>query len=58
MLAALARAGWRVAGEGGAAQLLGVRPSTFKSRMKALEIWRGDRAPNATALPQPDPGRG
>ncbi|HYS82131.1 MAG TPA: sigma 54-interacting transcriptional regulator [Anaeromyxobacteraceae bacterium] len=45
MLAALARAGWRVGGEGGAAQLLGVRPSTFKSRMKALGIWRADRAP-------------
>ena len=45
MLAALARAGWRVGGEGGAAQLIGVRPSTFKSRMKALGIWRLDRAP-------------
>jgi transcriptional regulator with PAS, ATPase and Fis domain len=41
MLAALARAGWRVGGEGGAAALLGVSPSTLKSRMKAL----GLRAP-------------
>jgi DNA-binding NtrC family response regulator len=51
MLAALARASWRVGGEGGAAHLLGVRPSTFKSRMKALGIWRADRAP-------PSPVRG
>jgi len=48
MLAALARAGWRVGGEGGAAQLLGVSPSTFKSRMKALDILRVDRT-----LPRP-----
>jgi transcriptional regulator with GAF, ATPase, and Fis domain len=40
MIAALERAGWRVAGEGGAAALLDVSPSTFKSRMKALEIQR------------------
>ncbi len=40
MVAALARADWRVGGEGGAAMLLGVSPSTFKSRMKALGIQR------------------
>jgi transcriptional regulator with GAF, ATPase, and Fis domain len=42
MLAALERAGWRVAGADGAAAVLGVSPSTFKSRMKALEIRRPD----------------
>jgi transcriptional regulator with GAF, ATPase, and Fis domain len=42
MVAALERAGWRVAGADGAAAVLGVSPSTFKSRMKALEIRRPD----------------
>ena len=45
MIAALDRAGWRVAGPGGAAALLGVSPSTFKSRMKALAIRRSRSAP-------------
>ena len=40
MIAALDRARWRVAGDGGAAQQLGLSPSTFKSRMKALKIVR------------------
>jgi transcriptional regulator with GAF, ATPase, and Fis domain len=40
---ALERAGWRVAGEGGAAALLGISPSTFKSRMKSLDIRRSAR---------------
>jgi PAS domain S-box-containing protein len=40
MIAALEQKGWRVGGEDGAAQLLGINPSTFKSRMKALEIKR------------------
>jgi PAS domain S-box-containing protein len=40
MLAALERAGWRVGGADGAAELLGLSPSTFKSRMKALNIQR------------------
>ncbi|WP_279426337.1 sigma-54 interaction domain-containing protein [Anaeromyxobacter terrae] len=40
MIAALERAGWRVGGVRGAAALLDVSPSTFKSRMKALEIRR------------------
>jgi transcriptional regulator with GAF, ATPase, and Fis domain len=42
MIAALERAGWRVAGEDGAAGLLGVSPSTLKSRMKALDVRRPD----------------
>ncbi len=44
MLLALERAQWRVGGRGGAAALVNVSPSTFKSRMKALGIARGDRA--------------
>ena len=31
---------WRVAGERGAARLLGINPSTLASRMKALGIER------------------
>jgi PAS domain S-box-containing protein len=41
MVAALERADWRVGGDSGAAALVGVSPSTFKSRMKALGIGRG-----------------
>jgi PAS domain S-box-containing protein len=37
---ALQTTGWRVAGENGAAQLLGVPPSTLSSRIKALGIQR------------------
>ncbi len=40
ILAALERCGWRVGGDAGAASLLGLSPSTLKSRMKALEIAR------------------
>jgi len=37
---ALELCGWRVSGEGGAAKLLGINPSTLSSRMKALGITR------------------
>jgi PAS domain S-box-containing protein len=40
ILAALDASGWRIAGEGGAAERLGTRPSTLRSRMKALGISR------------------
>ncbi len=40
ILRALEQTGWRVAGDGGAAKLLGVNPSTLSSRMKALGIAR------------------
>jgi transcriptional regulator with GAF, ATPase, and Fis domain len=40
MLLALEKAAWRVAGSGGAAALLGLKPSTLSSRMKALGIRR------------------
>jgi PAS domain S-box-containing protein len=40
LLRALEATAWRVAGENGAAQLLGINPSTLNSRMKALGIRR------------------
>jgi len=40
MIAALDQTGWRVGGDGGAASILGISPSTFKSRMKSLGIRR------------------
>jgi transcriptional regulator with GAF, ATPase, and Fis domain len=40
LLRALEQAGWKVAGATGAAQRLGVPPSTLTSRMKALRIER------------------
>jgi transcriptional regulator with GAF, ATPase, and Fis domain len=40
ILAALRQAGWKVAAAGGAADLLGMKPSTLTSRMKALGIVR------------------
>ncbi len=38
LVAALEHSGWRVSGEGGAADLLGIKASTLTYRMKALEI--------------------
>ncbi len=40
LVAALEAAHWRIAGKGGAAELLGIRPSTLADRMKTLEIRR------------------
>ena len=40
LLRALEAARWRVTGEGGAARLLGMKPTTLSSRMKALGIAR------------------
>src|SRR4029077_3984757 len=40
LIAALEATGWRVAGENGAAQLLGMKPTTLSSRMKALGVER------------------
>jgi transcriptional regulator with GAF, ATPase, and Fis domain len=40
IIAALEVSEWKVAGENGAAQLLGVKPTTLSSRMKALGIER------------------
>jgi PAS domain S-box-containing protein len=41
LVRALERTDWQVAGESGAARLLGVAPSTLASRMKALGVRRG-----------------
>jgi DNA-binding NtrC family response regulator len=40
LIAALERSGWRVSGTTGAAELLGLHPSTLRDRMKALGIQR------------------
>lgn len=40
MIRALEATGWKVAGKNGAARLIGIPPSTFSSRMKALDIKR------------------
>ncbi len=40
ILAALGKTNWRVSGDGGAAKLLGVRPSTLRDRMRVLGIQR------------------
>lgn len=37
-LTALHRAGWRISGDGGAAELLGLKPSTLAYRMQVFEI--------------------
>jgi PAS domain S-box-containing protein len=38
--AALQAAGWRISGKGGAAELLGIRPTTLADRMRSLGISR------------------
>ncbi|MFQ5990903.1 MAG: sigma 54-interacting transcriptional regulator, partial [Nitrospiraceae bacterium] len=40
LLAALERTSWKLYGSGGAAELLGVKPTTLASRMKAMGIQR------------------
>ncbi len=40
LLAALRRSDWRISGPGGAADLLGVRPTTLSSRIKKLGLGR------------------
>ncbi len=40
ILKALERTGWKIAGEGGAASVLGLNPSTLRSRIKKLDIKR------------------
>ena len=46
ILATLAAAGWRVRGSGGAAEILGLKPSTLESKMKKLGIGRPNVARN------------
>jgi PAS domain S-box-containing protein len=45
LVAVLEAAGWRVSGKAGAAELLGIRPTTLTDRMKTLKIRRPRRAP-------------
>jgi transcriptional regulator with GAF, ATPase, and Fis domain len=40
MRAALVKAGWRIHGEGGAAEILGLKPTTLISRMKKMGLKR------------------
>jgi transcriptional regulator with GAF, ATPase, and Fis domain len=40
VLAALHTANWRISGKGGAAELLGMRPTTLADRIRALGIRR------------------
>jgi transcriptional regulator with GAF, ATPase, and Fis domain len=40
MLAALNKSGWRIASEGGAAELLGLKPSTLAYRMQVFGLER------------------
>jgi transcriptional regulator with GAF, ATPase, and Fis domain len=40
ILQALARSGWKISGESGAARILGLAPSTLNSRLKSLGIRR------------------
>jgi transcriptional regulator with GAF, ATPase, and Fis domain len=40
IVAALACTHWQIAGSGGAAELLGIKPSTLRDRVRALGIDR------------------
>ncbi len=45
LLAALTKVGWKIHGEGGAAELLGVKPTTLLSRIKKLGLKRPEQQP-------------
>jgi PAS domain S-box-containing protein len=47
MLRVLEASGWRIRGEGGAAERLGLPPTTLESRMARLGIRRPDRRPRS-----------
>jgi transcriptional regulator with GAF, ATPase, and Fis domain len=40
LVAALKQANWRVSGKGGAAELLGIRPTTLTDRIRSFGIRR------------------
>jgi PAS domain S-box-containing protein len=42
LLAALEQANWKVSGQGGAAELLGVKPTTLADRIRTFGVRRGD----------------
>ncbi|MCF7983779.1 MAG: sigma 54-interacting transcriptional regulator [Thiohalocapsa sp.] len=44
------RCGWRINGKGNAADILGLNPSTLRSRMKKLDIARPDHALSASGV--------
>ena len=44
LLAALRQANWRVSGKGGAAELLGVRPTTLADRIKSFDVRKPRRS--------------
>ncbi len=46
ILTVLKRTGWRIRGAGGAAELLGLKPTTLEARMKKLGIRRPTRTSN------------
>jgi transcriptional regulator with GAF, ATPase, and Fis domain len=43
LTAALEAAGWRISGTGGAAELLGIKPTTLADRMRSFGIERPRR---------------
>lgn len=47
LVAALGVAQWRVSGKGGAAELLGIKPTTLRDRMKSLAICSPRHLPSA-----------
>ncbi len=51
IVATLERTGWRVEGGGGAGELLGINPSTLRSRMAKLDIRRPGTQPAAASPP-------
>jgi len=51
MIAALESADWRVSGENGAAQLLGLKPSTLTDRMHSMDIERPGRNRRSRSTP-------
>jgi PAS domain S-box-containing protein len=44
MLAVLEKTGWRIAGEGGAAEVLGLKRTTLQAKMKKLGITRSNKS--------------
>jgi len=42
LLAALEQTNWKVSGQGGAAELLGVKPTTLADRIRTFGVRRGD----------------
>ena len=44
MVAVLEKTGWRIAGKGGAAEVLGLKRTTLQAKMKKLGIKRSDKA--------------